>query len=357
MLDPLSLHIPTSDTRPVAPVYPQRKLLQPSPDHPDDYILELDYSSISKFIECSRSAENYLVNSREADRNRSATDFGKLFHTLEELRLCAGGFSDALRQRQHELIQEHFVKHPTPPGDHRTAQRMVQILKVYEERYAADGWPPALLEHEGEKMVERAFKVGMCSIPVNAEVPYAKGQLCTNQDVTPGRLAFPIRNIHVFYTGRIDAVLHDSGHLWVVDHKTSSMGGREFEDAFRLSLQTRGYVWAAQKLLGLPLAGLIMNAVVVKKPTLKIENNTELNRHPYFYTADSLVEFEDNMRAHVSDFISMLVRGYFPQTARSFKSPCAMCDYTENCSLPRHQRQADLASPLYRDVTWNPVHE
>jgi PD-(D/E)XK nuclease superfamily len=356
MLDPLSLHIPTSDTRPAPQVHPTRKLLQPSPDHPDDYILELDYSTISKFLECPRAMENYSLNSREADRNRSATDFGKLFHTLEELRLQAGGFSDALRVRQHELIQQHFVSHPTPPGDHRTAQRMVQIIKVYEERYAADGWPQALLEHEGGKMVERAFKVGLCSVEVNALLPYPASQLIALGEISSD-VNFRVRNIHVFYTGRIDAVLRDSGHLWVVDHKTSSMGGREFEDAFRLSLQTRGYVWAAQKLLNMPLAGLIMNAVVVKKPTLKVENNTELNRHPYFYTPDSLVEFEDNMRAHVSDFISMLCRGYFPQTARSFKSPCAMCDYTENCALPRHQRNTDLASPLYRDVTWNPVHE
>lgn len=356
MQDPLSLYIPTGTSRPAPPVYPTRKLLQPSSTHADDYILELDYSSASKFLECPRAAENYLVSSRESDRDRSATDFGKLFHTLEELRL-ATGFSDALRQRQHELIAAHFITHPCSPSDHRTAQRMVQILKLYEERYVADGWPQAVLDYEGSKFIERAFKVELCSVEVNAEVPYWKAQLVTEQTGKATPRPFPIRNIHVFYTGRIDCILRDSGHLWVVDHKTSSMGGREFEDAFRLSLQTRGYVWAAQHLTGLPIAGLIMNAVVVRKPTAKLDNNTELNRHPYFYSADALVEFEDNMRAIVSDFVSMLCRGYFPQTARSFKSPCSMCDYSENCGLPRHQRAQDLASPLFRDVTWNPVHE
>jgi hypothetical protein len=171
-----------------------------------------------------------------------------------------------------------------------------------------------------------------------------------------GEQPLHVRNIHVFYTGRIDLIFHTNGYYWVMDHKTSSMGGDEFESAFRLSLQTRGYTWAARKLTGLPISGLYMNALVIRKPTKVLENNTLLDRHPYFYNEDSLQEWEDNMQAVVSDFVAMLQRGYFPQYARSFKSPCAWCSYSENCALPRHQRQADLMSTLYRDVTWNPVH-
>lgn len=355
MEDPLSFSPITIPTRPARPVYPVRKLLQPSPTHPDDYVLEIDYSSLSKFLECPRAYENYAIRSREADRDHSATDFGKLFHECEELRL-AHGFSDAVTQRQRELVAEHFLQHPCSPTDHRTAERMLSVLALYQQRYLHDGWHTKLVQHEGAPFIERPFKIELCSIPVNGTVSYDINQLVTGREGLPGSTFFFIRSIHVLFTGRIDAALHDSNLTFVMDNKTSSRGGREFEDAFHLSLQTRGYTWALQKILGAPVAGLIMNAVVIKPPTLKVQNNTELTRHTYFYSQDSLDEWEENVKAHVSDLVHCLVRGYWPQTARSFKSPCAMCDYQSNCVLPSAQRPTDLASTLFRDVTWNPIH-
>jgi len=77
----------------------------------------------------------------------------------------------------------------------------------------------------------------------------------------------------------------------------------------------------------------------------------------YIYSQESLDEWEKNMHAIASDLVANLVRGYFPQQALSFKSPCAMCDYEGNCALPPHQRANDLASSRYEDVTWSPIHE
>lgn len=358
MNDPLSFHI-AHTTVPARPVYPTRKLLKPSSDHPDDYILELDYSSLSKFIECARSGENYLVRSREADRPSSATDFGKLFHTCEELRL-EHGLTDAVIQRQRELVADHFIRFPVSPTDHRTATRMRQVLDKYNALYVNDGLPHALLQHEGAPFVERPFKIELCTVEVNGTLPYdglrlVAGVTSTNALERNGDLR--VRNIHCVYTGRIDAIVEVSSMLWVLDHKTSSRGGKELEDYFFLSLQTRGYVWAAQRILGRTVAGFMLNAVIVKPPTAKLENNTDFDRRFYPYTADLVDEWEDNMRALFSDVITCLIRGFWPQTSRSFKSPCNMCDYHENCQLPRSARPADLASTLYRDVTWTPINE
>jgi PD-(D/E)XK nuclease superfamily len=341
MFDPLSFSIPLP-TSPPRPAYPKRQLLQRI-NETHDYILEIDYSSISKYINCPRAGENYLIHSRESDRPSSATDFGKLFHECEELRLYTG-FSPAVTARQRELVMEHFMRYPCSPTDHRTAERMLAVLALYEERYAHDEWHLKVVQHEGEPFIERPFKIPLCTIPVDAYV------------VTRPTYDTYIGNIHVIYTGRIDAAIHDSGAVWIMDNKTSSRGGAEFESAFRLSQQTRGYTWALQKILGTPVAGLIMNALVIKPPTLKIYNNTELQRITYHYSQDSLHEWEDNMRATVTDLVASLIRGYFPQTGLSFKSPCSGCDYVENCQLPREQRATDLASDIYRDVTWSPIH-
>lgn len=359
MEDPLSFSL-TLPSTPSRPVYPTRKLLQLSPTHPDDYVLEIDYSSLSKFMECPRAYENYAIRSREADRDHSATDFGKLFHECEELRL-AHGFCEAVTQRQRELVAAHFLHHPCSPPDHRTAERMLTVLKQYEQRYLHDQWHTKLVQHEGEPFIERPFKIELCTVPVNRWIQYRQMDLVVDDPKAErGLCDFPqfyIRSLHIIFTGRIDAALHDSNLIWVMDNKTSSMGGTQFESAFRLSLQTRGYTWALQKILGTTVSGLIMNALVIKPPTKAVQNNTELTRHTYHYSQDSLDEWHETVCDHVSDLVACLVRGRWPQTARSFKSPCAGCDYAENCTLPRSQRSSDLANPqIYRDVTWNPIH-
>lgn len=237
---------------------------------------------------------------------------------------------------------------------------MISVLNLYNERYCADMWPQNVLKIKDENgespFVERSFKIPLCTIEVNGNIPYWYNQLCSDivEDYPAGN--FHCRSIHIFFTGRIDAILTQSNLLWVVDHKTSSRGGSEFEQAFRLSLQTRGYCWAAQKLTNLSIAGLIMNAVIVR-PLTKSGTGTELDRKTYVYSSDSLDEWEENIKAHVSDLVHCLVHGYWPQVALSFKSPCAMCNYQDNCTLPRSQRALDLASPLYRDVTWSPNNE
>lgn len=370
MIDPMSsgpsassFSIPTAGIgAPVSP-HPTRKLLQPSPDHPDDYVLELDYSSTAKINECWRQGENYLIHSRESRRDSSATSFGKLFHECEELRL-RNGYSDALVQRQRELVSSHFVSHPVSPTDHRTAPRMLAVLDQYKGRYEFDGWEKKIVQYEDGPLIERPFKIPLCSVELDIDVPYQYQQLVVDSSVLKDPTdphyrfnTFRIRNLHFVYTGRVDLAIEDSGYIFTVDHKTSSMGGREFEDYFRLSLQTRGYTWALQRILQRPVNGFILNALIIKAPTKSVYNNTELDRKTYFYSQDSLDEWELTMHAICEDFAHKLVRGHFPQTGpRSFKSICPKCDYQENCILPRAQRAADLASPLYRDVTWNPVH-
>ncbi len=354
MLDPLSVSIPLSSptaSTESAPT-PVRRLLRPSETHPDDYVMEIDYSAMSDFMCCPREFENRYVRSREGQKDRVAQDFGTLFHKLEDTRLRGG---DGVYLEQTNRIQEHFLQRPPPAGDHRTADRMVDIITKYNAINGKDMWEKKVYRDENGPFIERPFKVELITMEVNEDIPYYPEALLSLDWVDPNKV-LKVRNIHILYTGRIDAILEESDNLWVVDHKTSSRGGRDFEEAFRLSLQTRGYCWAVQKITGRSVLGLLMNAVIVR-PLTKTGTGTEFNRHNYFYSADSLSEWEDNAKAICSDIVANLSRGFFPQHSRSFISPCARCDFAENCALPRPQRGADLASDLYRDVTWNPMLE
>lgn len=364
LLDPLSISIPTA-----SPAFlpsprrdlPTRKLLQPSPTHPDDYILEIDYSALSDYLCCARQFENHYVFSRQGKYPPSATEFGKLFHSCEELRLRG---APNWQQAQTEKVIQHFSQNPVPPDEYRTGDRMLEVLSKYNTQYAEDGWPGQVVQHEGQPFVERPFKLELCSIPLNCNLPYPMDLLVARlNDVACDGQCTPVRSLHIQLTGRIDLLLYNSNSIFVVDHKTTSMGGKMFEDAFYLSLQTRGYTWAAKHILGLSLddptiPGLIANAVLVKPPHKTERGKSETivcSRHTYFYSGDSLHEWEDNIKAHVSDLVHCLVRGYFPQTSLSFMSPCARCDMQLNCRLPRHQRAADLYSDDYQNVVWNPI--
>lgn len=357
MIDPLSISIPSPVGVPT-PDLPIRRLLQPSPDHPDDYVLEIDNSTLEKFTQCNRRMENYAIHSREAATDQSAQQFGRLFHLCEEKRLLHG-MTDEVRLRQTELVAKHFVSHPPDVDDHRTEARMLSVLRSYNERYASDGWPERVLrDANGLPLVERPFKIPLCTIPINAVLPYHPNGLVVNYTKLGAQTLY-VSSLHIIYTGRIDAILSDSNATWVVDHKTTSSGGKEFAEAFRLASQTVGYTWAAQKILAAPVSGLIVNAITILKPLKTARGNPDretFDRLTYFYSADRIAEWEESVRHTVSDFVACLVRGFFPMTGpKSFKSPCVYCDYHENCQLPRDQRAADLASSLFRDVTWNPI--
>ena len=351
MLDPLSINIDTAPLSAPRPVGSRRYLLKPSPEHPDDYILELDYSSMSKFMECPRQFENYAIHGREADRDSVATSFGRLFHECEDVRLQFG-WTPEVEQRQAELIMKHYLTYPVGAGEYRTGERMHHLLKTYKDHWGADGWPQNLMRVEGEPVLERAYKIPLTTIPVESEVPYSRHEL-VEEDGDP-QIHLPIRYIHVVSTGRIDAIIRDLNRWWVVDHKTSSRGGKEFYDYFHLSNQTRGYAWAGQRLTGEEVAGLQLNAVIVRAFTPS-GKPYEFDRPKYEYSQDSLAEWEQNAISICSDIVHCLVRGYFPQTSRSFKSPCVGCDYADNCRMNPRYRPSDLSSSIYRDVTWNPI--
>lgn len=356
LLDPLSISIDSPVTGPVLPPKPQRKLLRRI-DSTDDFILELDYSSISSFLECNRKGENALVHARQGLGTPTALNWGSLFHKLEEFRLLNGLYPEVLSV-QHETIAKWFVDHPVPVDEYRNAGRMIDTLAKYYKLYANDSWHDMVTEVDGEKMVERPFKIELCTIEMHDTVGYHESELVIQSpgllDPTKDRPSLFIARIHVLLTGKIDLVLSTPAGHFVVDHKTTSRGGREFEEAFGLSLQPRGYCYAAQQ-LGIPVQGCILNGVICR-PLTKTGTGTEFIRQTFFYDTDLLTDYVDSMKAIVEDFVHCLVRGFFPQTgARSFISQCPRCDFQINCRLPRAQRAADLASPSYGDITWSPM--
>src|SRR5437867_3122470 len=133
MLDPLSVSIPLGQpTNKI--VMPRKTMLTRVPDT-DDYIWEVDYSSISSFMECPRRGQNKIILARELAKEQTATNFGRLFHQLEEQRMRYG-LNDEVKKQQHEKIDEHFSTYPVSPDEYRTGSRMVDVINKYNEIHA-----------------------------------------------------------------------------------------------------------------------------------------------------------------------------------------------------------------------------
>ena len=71
--------------------------------------------------------------------------------------------------------------------------------------------------------------------------------------------------VPVVYQGRIDLLFQDKwGYYWIVDHKTAAQFGSV--DYLDLDEQCGSYCWAMQKMLGLPIQGVIYNRLLKSVP-------------------------------------------------------------------------------------------
>jgi hypothetical protein len=65
----------------------------------------------------------------------------------------------------------------------------------------------------------------------------------------------------VRYRGRIDALVQKDGRWWVLDFKTTGRLDEAFWKQYRMDAALAGYVWAAERLTGGPIAGVIIEGI------------------------------------------------------------------------------------------------
>lgn len=352
---------------------PLRPLLTPIPGTSNDFQFSIDNSSLERFTTCARAAEYYIVNRRELSVYSAPLAFGKAIHSaLETKYLHQGGSREAVRQRQLEQVVHEFQDNPIPVGDHRTLDRAMDVVERYDKAFPVE--PFSVITHPvtGEKCVEMRFEKELGKIEINDWVPiwpsldlnlpglklgyiHSSGNMVTNfPSNTLVATHVYIASVYALWTGRIDMIVEMDGLNWIMDHKTTQMMGPQFFAEFQLSNATVGYAWAAQQILGQPIAGLILNALCVRKPS-RTGTSTEFGRERFFYTQDQLEEWHNNTLVLVSDFLHHLRRAYFPMETKWCFAKYGKCPYHDVCSMPAKDRKEILASSQFKSVTWNPL--
>jgi hypothetical protein len=343
---------------PVPPAWPARQPTLPTRRlftyEAEEHVLSLniDNTSLSHFEVCPRSAEYRLVHSREGTANTAAKVYGSAKHLYLEKRLKGGSIPEA-----EQIMVDYLTVHQVDdPQNWRTATHAIESMRGYENFWNAMQITPVV--REGKPLVEVPFRLPLCEITIAFENPPLTRErlipLLTNLEEfadspVPGL-------IRVFWTGKIDVVAPFLGDAYVWDHKSTSIVGPTYYDDFQLSAQTHGYCWAANHLWpDLDIKGLRINTIVGRAPS-RTGVAHAYERQSYVYSDESLMEWHRDCQTLVADFVSHLLRGYFPKATRWCQGRWGQCQYFPVCTTVPQSRDIVLASNLYSDVVWSPLH-
>jgi len=333
---------------------PPRPLLTPHPTIPNDYVLQLDNTTSEYFQTCPRSAYYYTVLRRQSP-GRAALDFGGAIHAgLEELYRTKFTSLDSAKLK---TLQYFASKSYDPGDDYRTPFYATSVIEQYYNHYSLSDTISPVTLNDGTLAVERAFALNLGSFEVNATLPFTRKQLLGVGCSDPDFHLF-IATLHVQWTGKIDIISSDpfTSIPEIVDHKTSSMEGDNFYKEFILSQQTRGYCWAASRILNRPVRRFRVNALFIRKPT-RTGKNVTFDRRAYTYQDSEIDEWETEIKQTLANYIHALTTNTFPRYTKWCVGKYGACQYHQVCSLPAHSRDAMIASPCYTNVTWSPLHD
>ncbi len=330
-------------------VEPKRPLLEHDQDH--DYILRIDNTTLEVFQGCPRAAEKYCVDRRQAIPS-AALQFGGAVHVGIE-RLYRDGFASLSFAIEAALENLDHLKF-RDPDEWRTPVVLADTLEKYVEHWTKHEDLCKPITVDDKKFIERPFSIVLGEIQINDTLGYTEKQLTQQGEDVP----LHVGKLTILWSGRIDIAAHyGDKHVYVVDHKTSSIGGAQFFKDFMLAQQMVGYNWALRKMLpGHKIVGTVVNAIIQRRPT-KTGRALDFTRKVYFHTDWHIAEWEQDVMSQVATFVHSLVEGFFPKQTKQCFGKYGQCQYHNICTLPPNQRHFMQDSPEYTNVTWSPLED
>lgn len=327
-----------------------KKLLKPSPTGPNDYILELDNSTMEK-TSCLRAFEYYAVYGREGG-SKDALIYGGNIHSILE-HLHSGGDPNKV----NDLLSALWEVRPTNPEDWRTLSYAMDSMANYKRTYQNQyrfGLVPIV--HEEKEVVEHKFSVPLFDLRLNQDLKYPKSLLvegCADDDQP---VTF-VERLFIHWIGKIDLIVEASdGGLWVADHKTASITGGSYWVQFDLSTQMLGYTYAGRKFLDRYIQGAIINCVKGTKPSRTGDTHV-CERKRFIYTDQMVEEWYHDTVERVQVVVDALRHGFFSRNTNACSGKFSLCQYHRVCVLPQGQRETLLASDVFTDKQWSPLLE
>lgn len=306
----------------------------------------IDNTALQSYMECPRKFfYSMVLHRRRGGMTKPALAYGSTWHKGLETHYRTGGDRTAVQRAMVMSWQPH-----ENPDDHRTIERALTEYDKYIGKYGS---------HDEEAKVW-GKTVGFPDSPV-VEVP--------TELWWPATEKYPAA-LHP-YTGKIDRIVEHQGLFYVEDHKTTSALGPYYFKQFDPSNQMMGYAWLAQKLTGLPIAGIRINAHAVLKRESKFERQT------IHFSPERLNEWAANyniwiqrIEASMAEYKSLLhvqsvlpkvdaieqdaLLSAFPHNFNACAAKYGQCTYTDVCTYPARLRMKILQAE-FEENAWDPM--
>lgn len=330
---PDEVAISTSVDHYVGPTAPDEQLVQirRSPHIPRP----IDNTALADYMSCPRKFfYGMVLNRRRQGVTPPALAFGTSWHSALEAHYKTGGDRSAVEMAIVTSWEQH-----DRPDDHRTMQR---VLSCYDQ----------YCNHWGDHALDTARNGRTVGYPENPMVEI------------PVELAWP-GGAHP-YTGKIDRIIEINGLYYVEDHKTTSQLGAQYFQQYDPNNQMMGYAWLAQKLTGLRIAGVRINALGVLK------TQTKLAREIVSFSKERLEEWAENYNAWVDrlekSYATMeeratiehekiregLLLSAFPHNFMACSGKYGMCQYASVCAFQPARRNYVLETE-FSLKEWDPM--
>lgn len=324
----------------------------------DGDTLLLDNSSMELFQTCQRAAQYGIAERRRGASSSSALHFGGIVHKAMEVRYrsCSERFAqtDQVTNVMVATVESEFTRWSPPEGDFRNLDCAVNLIHRYGERYPFEEFDQVVMP-DGRPFVEQPFCFPLTVLHVNATMlvqtiaKSPEGQLVKVGDPKLQHVA----HIKVLWIGRLDLVYTSHNGLYIMDHKTSSMATNMAE--FEIAHQFYGYTAAVEEILGVQVAGTVINRIVCRKPTRTGEPFT-FERKLIPTNRDLLAEWRRDMTQMVTDYVVATLEGYFPKQTAWCVGKFGTCQYHKVCCLgDETQRRFMLGSGEYEENVWSPL--
>jgi hypothetical protein len=297
----------------------------------------IDNTALTDYMACPRKFfYGMVLNRRRIGATPPALAFGTSWHAALEAHYKTGG-----DRYQVELAVMRSWQQHDRPDDHRTMQRVMTCYDQY-------------MSHWGDHAADTSRNGRTVGFPENPMVEI------------PVEIAWP-GGAHP-YTGKIDRIIEINGLYYVEDHKTTSQLGAQYFQQYDPNNQMMGYAWLAQKLTGLRIAGVRINALGVLK------TQTKLAREIVSYSKERLEEWGQNFNAWVlrleHSYIayqeaekaedgepllnSPLLLAAFPHNFMACSGKYGMCQYASVCSF-QPARRGYVLETEFAEKEWDPM--
>lgn len=323
-----------------------------------------DNSAMNTHFQCPRMAAYSTSLKRKPATTSPALVFGSAIHEALECRYRTHHESPIITSEIFDDMVEAAMRTFETEGadldtyEYRNLSYAITTLSEYVTKHRYE--QPNTHYLDGDPCVEIPFCLPVGQFEINATI------WVTDPDLNDGAPTLKhIDTVTIWLTGKIDMIVRKGASLWLLDHKTTSMGGAGFFDEFQTSTQFKGYKWAAQKLIGKPVSGIIINALMCRKPKADGSINFDFIRQTIPIHDDHVTEWENTFLTTTSQFIQQHVdqdqftspEQSFPMNTAWCKGKYGRCKFFDVCTLRPHQREQMLYSNLYTLDDWSPIKE